>query len=193
MTERVHILLLRHGETEGGARYRGATDDRLTATGWRQMQAAVATETGWTQLVSSPLARCTEFARALAQERSVRLRVDPRWREIDFGDWEGLTAEEIARRWPQDYARFLSNPWAHGPPAGESMHDFEQRVLAAWRELLAECRPTLLVSHGGPLRIVLCHALGLPRAEFLRLQIPHGAIYRLTVPAERARRRATAP
>ncbi len=171
------------GETEGGARYRGVTDDRLTAAGWQQMWAAVGEVARWTQVVTSPLARCAEFARALAQRYSLELRVDARLRELDFGVWEGLTADDIARRWPDAYARFLEDPWIHGPPGGESAARLQVRVLAAWRELMAQPRPTLLISHGGPLRMILCHVLGLPRRELLRLPVPYGGLHRLTVDA----------
>ena len=58
------IDLIRHGEPEGGRRYRGATDDPLTAAGWRQMEAAVA-GLSWQRIYSSPLVRCADFARHL--------------------------------------------------------------------------------------------------------------------------------
>lgn len=181
----VYIDMLRHGETQGGARYRGLTDDRLTATGWQQMQTAVETRAGWTQVVTSPLARCAEFACILAHRHSLPVHVDARLREIDFGAWEGRTADDIARRWPGAYARFLADPWAQGPPAGESMGHLEARVLTAWSELVAQRRSVLLISHGGPLRLILCRALALPRRELLRLPLPHGAMHRLRVAPNR--------
>lgn len=181
--EPVCIDLLRHGETEGGARYRGATDDRLTANGWKQMWAAANAAADWTHVVASPLARCVEFARALVLRHSLPLHIDARLREIDFGVWEGLTADEIMQRWPNAYARFLQDPWRHGPPAGESMSQLEGRVLAAWRELVAESRPALLISHGGPVRMILYHVLGLPRRELLRVEVPLGSMHRLVLNA----------
>ena len=56
-----HVDLLRHGEVEGGERYRGSTDDALSARGWEQMRAAVGDACAWTGIVSSPLKRCAEF------------------------------------------------------------------------------------------------------------------------------------
>lgn len=176
----VYIDLLRHGESEGGdARYRGVTDDRLTAAGWRQMWAAVNGTAGWTRVATSPLARCVEFARAFAQRDALQLHIDARLRELDFGAWEGLTADEIAARWPDAYARFLDDPWNHGPPAGESVAHLQERVLAAWREAVAASRPMLLISHGGPLRLILCHVLGLPRGELLRVDVPLASRHRV--------------
>ncbi|MFZ0006897.1 MAG: histidine phosphatase family protein, partial [Steroidobacteraceae bacterium] len=64
----VHVL--RHGETEGGARYWGRTDVALSARGWEQMRAAVAGHS-WERIVSSPLQRCAAFAEALAGERHI--------------------------------------------------------------------------------------------------------------------------
>jgi len=62
--------LLRHGETEGGARYWGRTDVPLSSRGWRQMRTAV-TGRSWDLIVSSPLRRCATFAEALAEEIAV--------------------------------------------------------------------------------------------------------------------------
>ncbi|MFO8155736.1 MAG: histidine phosphatase family protein, partial [Thiohalospira sp.] len=87
------VDLLRHGEPEGGRRYRGQSDDPLSATGWQQMQAAVAGATPWQRVISSPLSRCRVFAETLAAERGLPLEVEADFREIGFGEWEGQSPE----------------------------------------------------------------------------------------------------
>ncbi|MGH8566487.1 MAG: histidine phosphatase family protein, partial [Gammaproteobacteria bacterium] len=79
------VGLLRHGEAEGGPRYRGSTDDPLTANGWMQMWMAVGTEFHWDRIVTSPLARCLDFARELSRRRSLPLEVNDDLRELHFG------------------------------------------------------------------------------------------------------------
>lgn len=170
------IDLLRHGEAEGGARYRGSTDDPLTAAGWQQMEAAVDGQGPWDRIVTSPLARCADFARALARRQVVVLTVDERWREIDFGAWEGRTAQALMGEDPQALQRFWRDPVAHPPPGGESVHAFRDRVLTAWLELVSRCRGerVLIVTHGGPIRVVLTHLAGRSLADVLAIPVPLG-------------------
>ncbi|MFL6655186.1 MAG: histidine phosphatase family protein [Sulfurifustis sp.] len=180
----ITIGLLRHGETEGGARYRGRTDDRLTETGWRQMRSAVADTSGWEKVVTSSLARCAAFAQAYAIERRLPLRVDERLREIDFGDWEGRSAAEIMETSADALLNFWQDPWKYGPPAGEPLAQMSARVLAAWHDLIADTHTTLVVGHGGPMRVILCHALGLPLAQLLHVEVAPATLHRVTVCAD---------
>jgi hypothetical protein len=71
-----YIDLLRHGEVEGGVRFRGSTDHPLTAEGWAQMWAAVGTDIHWDRIVTSPLTRCADFARALSRYRVQGVRLN---------------------------------------------------------------------------------------------------------------------
>lgn len=180
--EFIHIDLLRHGETAGGARYRGVTDDPLTAAGWAQMWSAVDSDVHWEGVISSPLVRCAEFARALAKRHSLPLRLDARLREMDFGAWEGRTAAELLEKEPNALARFWQNPLNHPPPHGEPLQHVQSRVLAAWREVTARRRPVLLISHGGPLRVILCHTLGHPLERMLEIDVPHAARRQVRMP-----------
>jgi alpha-ribazole phosphatase len=179
--EFVQIDLLRHGETEGGACYRGRTDDRLTATGWQQMWHAVESVTPWLDIVSSPLSRCASFANALAERHATPLQLDERLREMDFGDWEGRTAAELMTTAPDDLARFWRDPLHHGPPQGESLLSLQKRVLAAWNEIVGRQRPVLLVTHGGPIRIILNHVLDKLPERLMEINVSHAALFRLRV------------
>lgn len=170
------IDLLRHGEAEGGARYRGSTDDPLTAAGWRQMEAAVAGQGPWERIVTSPRARCAAFARALAKRYGRILEVDERWSEIDFGAWEGRTAEALMAEEPEALERFWRDPLTHPPPGGEPLPAFRDRVLAAWRELVSRCQGerVLIITHGGPIRVVAAHLTGRPLTHLLAIPVPLG-------------------
>lgn len=176
------ISLLRHGETEGGARYRGSTDDALSPRGWEQMWAAVGEE-GWERIVASPLARCAAFAQALAERRGIPFEIDERLREMHFGAWEGRTAIEIMAEDADALARFWQNPAVYPPPDGEPLADFQARVLAAWREIVrasAEQR-VLLVSHGGPIRVVLCEIKQHPVERLLELEVAHATLFAVRI------------
>lgn len=176
-----HIHLLRHGEADGGARYRGTTDDALTAAGWEQMWAAVNADVRWDGIVTSPLRRCAEFARALARQRSIPLTFDERLAEMHFGAWEGRSAAELMSTDPQALARFWDDPATHTPPGAEPLARFAARVLAAWHGIVRDHpgRRILLITHGGVIRVILCHVLGRPVERLLDFDVGHAALYRV--------------
>lgn len=180
------IDLLRHGETEGGEIIRGSIEKPLTPRGHSQMQAQVerVRDTAcWQRIVSSPQQRCQPFAEALASTLDVPLQLEPRLREISFGDWEGRRIDELLAENPETLHNFWQDPWRHGPPNGEPMDHFQQRVLAAWAHLLESCRGerVLVVTHGAVIRILLVHVLAAPVHSMQRLQVPFGSLSRIQV------------
>ncbi|MCF7969759.1 MAG: alpha-ribazole phosphatase family protein [Methylococcaceae bacterium] len=170
-----NIDLLRHGEVLGGSCYRGITDDPLTAKGWQQMQDKLNGDTHWDVIISSPLSRCYQFATALTSKLQQPLISEPAFQEIDFGDWEGKTAEQIE---PQLLSQFYADPVNFSPPNGEHFNDFQQRILVAWQALLEELQGNriLLISHAGVIRIILAHSLGLDIQHSFRLKIDHACL-----------------
>lgn len=172
------IQLLRHGRTQAEGRYCGHTDVALTAAGWQQMHRAVAGRR-WQRIVSSPLERCAAFAQRLAAQLAVGCRLDADLREMHFGRWEGASAAELLQSAPQEIARFWANPWTHGPPDGESVADLQRRVLRAWARICAEhdAAGTLVVTHGGPIRLLRAGHVAL-----LEIEVPHAVL--MDLPAE---------
>ncbi|MCP5419447.1 MAG: alpha-ribazole phosphatase [Gammaproteobacteria bacterium] len=178
------IDLLRHGEPEGGRRYRGSLDDPLSASGWEQMRAAIhLCQPTWQVIVSSPLRRCAEFAQELADRHRLPLEIDSGLREMSFGVWEGRTPAEILLVTPEAQERFWRDPIRHPPPDGENLLSFQTRVVSAWHDLLGRHtgRRILLVGHGGMIRIVLCHILEIPLRRLWRLEVPYANLSRIRV------------
>lgn len=180
------IDLLRHGETELGGGLRGSLDDALTAKGWEQMHAAVASAGPWHAVVSSPLQRCARFAQMLGEQRRLPVQLAPGLRELHFGEWEGRSAADLMVTHEQQLGQFWSDPYAYTPPGGEAVIDFASRVLAAIADLPREHagKPVLLVTHGGVMRLLLARARGLPREQLLQVEVGHGALYRLELLAD---------
>lgn len=176
------IHLLRHGEVEGGPCYRGSSDDPLSPCGWEQMWAAVG-ELDWDCIVASPLVRCAAFARSLAERRGIPLEIDARLREMHFGAWEGRTAAAIMAEDADALTRFWQDPAAYPPPDGEPLAAFRARVLQAWREIThaSAGQRVLLVSHGGPIRVVLCEIKQHPVERLLEIEVAHAALLALRV------------
>lgn len=176
------IGLLRHGEVLGGACFRGRTDDPLNPTGWTQMHTAVAT-TQWDGVVTSPLQRCAAFAREYAELHRIPVTEISELRELDFGAWEGRTAEDIMAENPSALTDFWQDPAAHPPPGGESLADFRARVMTVWADIqtLATQR-VLVVCHGGVIRVLL-DELGLrPGQRLLAIEVPYGALIPINTP-----------
>lgn len=175
------IDLLRHGET-GQSGFRGRLDDPLIPPGWEQMRRTThEARTPWQAVISSPLARCADFARAFAAERGLPLEWDARLAELDFGDWEGLEPRTLQHTHSEALARFWNDPWAFTPPNGERMAEFEMRVRAAWSDLSDRHagHHVLVVTHGGVIRLLLCLARGLAHSELLRLAVSHASLHRV--------------
>jgi len=184
------IDVLRHGEPVGGTRYRGRTDDVLTERGWQQMAGAIKPAPCWTRIISSPLRRCAEFATQLSEEHRLELHIEPRLAEIDFGDWEGLTSQQIMGRDAGRLLQYWNDPHNITPPNGESLASFKSRVTSAWHDLhsqhLSAARPTighreehlLVVTHGGTLRMVLSNILEIPHSSLFTIDVPYACLSR---------------
>lgn len=144
----------------------------------------------WQRIISSPLRRCADFAQALARRQAIPLGLDKRLMEMDFGAWEGHTPAAVMAQDPDALARFWAAPHESPPPDGERLVDFEARVLAAWRDVVdgADHQRLLLITHGGVMRVLLCHLQGLPAAALLEIEVKHAALF-----AVRAAGKAGAP
>ncbi|ACL71733.1 histidine phosphatase family protein [Thioalkalivibrio sulfidiphilus] len=179
------IDLLRHGEPEGGQRYRGCgIDDPLSETGWAQMRAAVqANAASWDHIITSPMRRCREFAEALSRERGIALSVEPGLREVGFGSWEGRSPEVIKAESLDEYLAFYNDPVGARPAGAEPLDAFARRVrlaLAAATERHARGH-LLVVAHSGVIRAAITLAMDVSPAALYRLRMPYAALTRLRV------------
>ncbi|MBK5963679.1 histidine phosphatase family protein [Thiocystis minor] len=179
MAERF-LDLLRHGEVQGGTRFRGDRDDPLSPLGWEQMRLATSDLTGWTRILSSPSRRCVEFARELADGLGLPIEARLAFRERGFGAWEGLAVDQIPAEALHD---FWADPVGYTPPDAETFTAFRARVLDGWRALRSEPDPhSLLVTHGGVIRILAAEVLRMSEDAFFLFEVPHASRTRLRIP-----------
>ncbi len=166
------LYLLRHGRPEGGEGFRGRIDPPLSHSGYRMMQAMLQARPDPDRVISSPLKRCADFARDWAKARQLPLQLEPGIEELDFGQWDGQSYEQVWRDAPDQLQAFWCDPYRHGPPGGEDVAAFEQRVTACVDEWLAQYvgQSLLVVAHGGVLRALIKWALSLPAASLTHLQ-----------------------
>ena len=183
MSEFTVVDLLRHGEPEGGQKFRGSVDDPLSQRGWAQMQNAVGDYQGWEIILSSPLIRCAAFADQLAQRLKCSLSIVPAFQEISFGIWEGRAVAEVNDTDPVALGQFWRDPVGCPIPGGEPLADFDRRISTAWDALLEEYRGrhVLLVTHGGVIRMVLRRLLDMPLQRIWRMEAPFASLSRMRV------------
>jgi len=178
------VLLVRHGETQWNLdqRIQGHQDVPLTERGMeqaRRLAACLAAEPPHA-IYSSDLQRSRLTAELLAPDRT-EIRTDPRLREAEFGEWEGLSLAEIRSRHPEDFENWRRDALTHRPPGGETIEALKDRCMSA----LAEALPrhpgerVLVVSHGGPVRAMVCGLLGLPLEVYPRLRVENTAVTRI--------------
>jgi len=175
------IDILRHGEPQGGNVFRGRTDHKLTDLGWQQLQDATS-NMEWDVIVTSPLQRCHAFAEKLAHEQDIELLIAPEFQEFDFGVWENQDMEKVFKEDFDQVKGMWSDPMNFVAPEGESLLNFEARVLKAWFGCLS--RPEeriLIVCHGGVIRILLKEILGLPFTNINRVDVPYASRSQVTV------------
>ena len=170
MTE---LILARHGETDWNRenRFQGHADPPLNELGRRQsaeLAEALAGET-IARVYTSPLRRASETAEIVARRLAVDVEPLEQLREIDVGAWSGLTRDEVAVRFPEQYARWLERS-PHGFEDGETYAELAARVVPAVRRLAERHRSEtiLVVTHGGPSRVLQARAAGIDYAEARR-------------------------
>ena len=184
------VTVLRHGEVAGPWNVlRGKHDAPLSAAGLQQMQQVMAAinTTEFSRIISSPLARCRAFAENVAQTSDIPLTLHAGFEEIDFGEWEGLTPLEARAATPELFTRFQANPEGLAPPKGEAFNAFRQRVLNAFDCLTRDAEShTLLVTHGGVMRVILSAVLGLTWHSAFQIAIPAAGSFQLSLLPEHA-------
>lgn len=169
------LHLLRHGEPEGAGRLIGRTDALSTAAG---IAACVdqARDLGPKVLIASDLSRARLAGEAIGLATGVPLSIDPRWRELDFGAWDGLAPGDVEG---PALARFWDDPEVHAPPGGECWSALVRRVSGAIGDLAA--RPTLIVTHAGAMRAALAALCGFEVRQTWAIDLPYNCLLSLRV------------
>jgi len=152
------LLVARHGETDWNLerRWQGHAESDLSAKGREQAKTLgeQLRPRGIAAIYSSDLRRARDTAGIVGDELGLPVRVEQALREVDVGEWSGLTTDEIEARYPEGVARRRSG--GTGWEQGESVDAMSARIAAALVELALahEGQTVLVVTHGGPIREV---------------------------------------
>lgn len=182
----MRLILVRHGETPWNVtlQYQGQANVPLNERGREQALRAAArlTRYGITRLYSSDLARAWQTAELIGTTIGLTPVAIPELREIDVGQWEGLTPEDLYRRFPDHMAEYRRDPARTVRLGGESYAQLQARALIALQQIQDQHQHgeiVAAVSHGGTIRALLCHVIGLDLDRFGRMWIDNGSLTEL--------------
>jgi alpha-ribazole phosphatase len=181
----VELVLVRHAEPTDDARGRcyGRLDVELSESGREQCRRLAAHLSGEpvAAIVCSPRLRARDTADAIAKPHSLPVTVLDPLRELDFGELEGRTYEEIAASRPELYEQWMTRPTTVRFPGGEGYTDLHARAADAVARLRAtyDGRTVVAVTHGGVVRAVLAEALGMPHDRIFGLAVDTASITRV--------------
>ena len=177
------LIVVRHGRTAVNAagRLLGRADPSLDDVGRAQVAALVAAVGSPSMVVSSPLLRCRQTADALAAGSEVR--IDDRWIELDYGDYEGMPLADV----PADvWSRWRADP-RFAPPGGESLTDLGAWVSDACASLVEAAidGDVVVVTHVSPVKAAVVWALGVGAEVSWRTFVAPASITRIACRARR--------
>lgn len=175
------LFLVRHGETVWNEerRYISFTDLSLSKRGREQANrlAERLVEEPIEVIFSSPLKRCLETAEIIASKFNLEVVTFPELREVDFGEWEGLTYAEIKGRFGDLIDRWLEDANLVDIPAGESWKDIVDRAsFFLSQTAAAQQKVGLAVTHGGLIKAMFVKVLGMDASEFRRFLVSNGSL-----------------
>ena len=170
------ITLIRHGQTiwNREQRFRGQTDIALDEFGLKQAEATrhyVAARWPVVAVYASPLRRTMQTAETIAHAQGLTVQSLQGLLDINFGEWQGQQADEVAQHYPDLYRDWLDTPHTVRLPGGEALDDVRSRVVAALENVIARhpAQAVALVSHTVVNRVLLCAVLGLDNDHLWRL------------------------
>ncbi|WP_026760344.1 MULTISPECIES: alpha-ribazole phosphatase [Selenomonas] len=162
------VIFIRHGQTEWNVtgRYQGQSDVKLTEEGKKQAEKLADNfpVAKVDAIYASDLCRAMVTAETIAKKFGLKVQAEPAFRELSFGDWEGLTYQQIVDRWEEAMANFLQHPDILEIPGGESFPAVQQRAMKRLNELIEkhDGQTIVVVAHGAVLRTMLTAALHMP-------------------------------
>jgi probable phosphoglycerate mutase len=184
------VYLIRNADTDFSRdkRVAGRRDIGLSAAGRAQAELTRKhlARAEVTEVLASPLPRAVETAEIIASALGMGVVRDPRLNDFDAGKWEGRGYDDIAAT--DEYRRFIQNPIEQSIPGGERLTDVRDRIVSAVTQALTDNElgaHIIIVSHAGPLRVLLAHYFGMALADYHRLRLSPASLSLLRFESER--------
>lgn len=177
-----NIYLVRHGSIGIGGEgktFIGQTDLPLNSKGEEQAErlSRILGKIRIDSVFCSDLIRSVATAEKISMCHGIAPVVRRELREISLGDWDGLTFEEVIRRYPEEFRDRGRDMVNFRPPDGESFCDCGERVLPAFEEIVRESEGNIVISgHAGVNRLILSHVMGLPMGNIFNISQDYGCL-----------------
>jgi alpha-ribazole phosphatase len=175
VSQKKTLFLLRHGKTGFPGCYIGSRDVPLVPEGIAQIEALqkILQAQSFDKILASPMLRCRQTCEILFPNSTVTYNNN--LREVDFGRWEGLTFQQISKQDPEIVNKWVAESLRFTFPEGESVTSFVERIQSVGTELSqAQDEQILVVCHGGVIRALLCHFLGIDHQNYLLFHVKKG-------------------
>jgi len=169
------IILARHGETEWNVAdvFRGQVDIDLSETGVKQAKllAEYLSTSEIEAIYSSPLKRARKTAEIIARPHKLKVSADPDLTDFDFGQWQGLSHEEVKEKYGDLYTKWVTHPEQVSMPGGENLEDVAGRIIRFRNRIIASHHGTILiVGHRVVNKVMLCTMLELDNSHFWKIR-----------------------
>ena len=178
----MRLILVRHGQTVHNieSRYQGHSNSDLSELGRVQAE-RVGERLSHEQIdavYSSDLTRAVDTAEAIAKFHKLPAHTDARLRECAFGEWEGLTVDEVAEQYPELYQNYRRDSITHRAPGGERKEELQARTVDAVNDIVRQHPDgtVVVVVHGGSLRAFFCHAFDAGLETFTKIRFDNCGI-----------------
>ena len=179
------LVLIRHGETAMAGLFCGHSDPPLTDAGYRQIEHAASLLSKRPDVIyTSDLKRARQSADVLASRFCIPVLTRPGLREISFGNWDGLSWQEIEEQYPEESQLWMER-YPYGViPSGEPYEEFRKRVLEEMAFLVAEpeARSVVAVTHAGFMTTALSELYAYSRAEAGSYSAQYGSVIPIPPP-----------
>lgn len=183
----LEIILARHGETDWNASeiFRGRADIGLNETGIKQAEllGEYLSSEKIDFVYSSPLQRAVQTAEAIARPRALDVNIVANLIDFDYGEWQGLSHQEVRERYPELYQDWRDTPEQVRIPGGESLEDVRGRAMPFVEDAVMRCGEgrIVFVSHRVVNKVLICALLGLGNAHFWNIRLDTGGITRFNI------------
>ncbi|MDA3916135.1 MAG: histidine phosphatase family protein [Deltaproteobacteria bacterium] len=190
------VYLLRHGRIEGHGtkRFIGQTDVLLDdlgksqATAWHKALASI----HFNAVYSSSLKRCYKTAQLVCPKQNID--IDNRLNEINMGNWDGKTFDEIKKKRLEEFEKRGSQIYQFRPANGESFKDLSDRIFPFFNSLETAdlnqeithgqedpCSNILVITHAGVIRTIICHILEMNPEDLFKIKLAYGELFVLKI------------
>ncbi|MGC8970743.1 MAG: alpha-ribazole phosphatase [bacterium] len=176
------IYIIRHGETDWNREgiYQGQTDTSLNENG-RQTARELGkslSRINFSAIYSSDLLRARETAEIINSFLNVPIHYTQDLRELDFGDWTGISIWEMEEKDPELFRKWQEDPWNISPPGGETFRELTERVVRVLEEIIKrhKSEDILVVSHAGPIKAMIFGLLSATGKAYWNIKISHSTV-----------------